>query len=366
MTAVIVVGAGLLGASVAEALAHRGAAVTIVERDEPGEGTSGATFAWLNAQDKSPDAYFDLNVAGMREHLAVQARLGGDWIRDGGDLLIGRGPGLDKARERIQRHQARGYPVKELDRPGVLALEPNLVLGDEPLVAGHFTADAWIDATAMARALVASARRAGAGVVTATVAEPLVADGRVAGVRLVDGGELRGDVVVLAAGPASGDLAARAGVHLPMAPSPGLLVTVGPVMTTISRMIHAGPIAIRPDGLGRILLSSRDVDATLDPATRALDVDAPAVAELVSRASRLLPEVAAAPVERVRVGIRSVAQDGQPATGVAADRPGLYLLVSHSGATLAPILGRLVAGELLGEPAPELEPYRPDRFGTVS
>jgi glycine/D-amino acid oxidase-like deaminating enzyme len=52
-----------------------------------------------------------------------------------------------------------------------------------------------------------------------------------------------------------------------------------------------------------------------------------------------------------------------PVAGFVPGVDGLYLLVSHSGTTLAPILGELVAAELLGEPQAALEPYRPSRFG---
>jgi glycine/D-amino acid oxidase-like deaminating enzyme len=62
------------------------------------------------------------------------------------------------------------------------------------------------------------------------------------------------------------------------------------------------------------------------------------------------------------VGVRSMPLDGKPAVGAVGSLGGLYLLVSHSGVTLAPVLGRLVAQELGGVPSPELEAYRPNRF----
>ena len=61
--------------------------------------------------------------------------------------------------------------------------------------------------------------------------------------------------------------------------------------------------------------------------------------------------------------VRSVATDGLPVAGYAPGVEGLYLLVTHSGATLAAILGRLVASELLGRHETKLETWRPARFG---
>jgi glycine/D-amino acid oxidase-like deaminating enzyme len=64
----------------------------------------------------------------------------------------------------------------------------------------------------------------------------------------------------------------------------------------------------------------------------------------------------------VRVGQRSLPADGLPVAGFADPDGRLYLLATHSGVTLAPLLGALAAREILGEPVPELAPYRPGRF----
>src|SRR5207248_10672435 len=64
----IVIGAGIIGTTVALRLAQRGAAVTLLDQGLPGGGTTGTTFAWVNASAKEPRSYFDLNAAGMAAH----------------------------------------------------------------------------------------------------------------------------------------------------------------------------------------------------------------------------------------------------------------------------------------------------------
>ena len=59
-----VIGAGVVGLCVALRLAEAGATVTVLERDEPGGGATRSSFAWLNANNKTPRAYHDLNHAG--------------------------------------------------------------------------------------------------------------------------------------------------------------------------------------------------------------------------------------------------------------------------------------------------------------
>ena len=57
--------------------------------------------------------------------------------------------------------------------------------------------------------------------------------------------------------------------------------------------------------------------------------------------------------------------DGYPVVGAHPELPGFYTVVTHSGITLGPVLGPLVADELLtGRPVPLLAPYRPDRFSS--
>jgi glycine/D-amino acid oxidase-like deaminating enzyme len=65
MTKMIVIGAGVMGASVAFRLAQAGADVTVIEATRIGGGTSGISFAWINTHKKPPRSYHDLNVGGI-------------------------------------------------------------------------------------------------------------------------------------------------------------------------------------------------------------------------------------------------------------------------------------------------------------
>src|SRR6516164_10591010 len=83
----LVIGAGVLGVCVAVRLAEAGATVTLLEQAEPGHAATRSSFAWLNANDKAPRAYHDLNHAGMRAWATLAASLGGAaWYRPAGNL----------------------------------------------------------------------------------------------------------------------------------------------------------------------------------------------------------------------------------------------------------------------------------------
>jgi len=360
MTRVVVVGAGLLGAAVADRLAAGGAEVTVVEADRPGAGTSGTSFAWVNAQDKAPAAYFALNVAGVAAHRELARTLGGDWYHPGGDILVGRGEAASRVRERLERHRALDYDVVELDRAAVSVLEPDLDLrGDGAFAAARFPSEAWIDPPALIGRLLRRARSCGARILRgAEVVDLETRNGRLVEIATRSGDRLTADLFVLAAGTATGRLAGLAGIALPMAPTPGVLAITAPTAVTVSHVIHADEVTLRPDGGGRLMLSSRHIDTALDPAIRDVATDAAPSLDLLARARRLIPNLGDAPLEAARIGVRSVAADGLPVAGFAPSVDNLYLLVSHSGVTLAPVFGELVAGELLGERHEDLEPYR--------
>src|ERR1700674_886236 len=87
MVKTIVIGAGVMGASVAYRLAQAGSAVTVLEATRVGGGTSGISFAWTHAHRKPPKPYHDLNVGGMKAHAALRDEFGATpWWHGGGSL----------------------------------------------------------------------------------------------------------------------------------------------------------------------------------------------------------------------------------------------------------------------------------------
>src|SRR6516165_4068829 len=110
MSDIVVVGAGLIGSAVAYYASALGARVTIVEAGRPGGGTSSTTFSWLNANNKLPREYFDLNVAGMREHVALRDQLGSaPWLHEGGNLEWADVSGSAALLKKVERLRSWGY-----------------------------------------------------------------------------------------------------------------------------------------------------------------------------------------------------------------------------------------------------------------
>ena len=88
----VVIGAGVLGASVAARLAAAGARVALLDQDQPGRATSRWSFAGLNPNDKGPRPYHELNYAGIRAWADLAPDLEGPaWYRPVGNIELATG-----------------------------------------------------------------------------------------------------------------------------------------------------------------------------------------------------------------------------------------------------------------------------------
>jgi glycine/D-amino acid oxidase-like deaminating enzyme len=127
------------------------------------------------------------------------------------------------------------------------------------------------------------------------------------------------------------------------------------------RVIHAPHFYARPGAPGSLLLGATDVDAEVDLAS-----DQSGLMKLADRlrerAANVIPAAAGTHALPGEVCVRSLPSDGHPIAGWAPGIDGLYVAVTHSGITLAPILARHMAAEILdGDEVGALAAYRPGR-----
>src|SRR5579885_929178 len=84
---VVIIGAGIMGASIGYHLARRGADVTILEKQRPGSGATEKSFAWINASfSKQPRAYYDLNLLGIAGWRRLALEFGDLQVQWGGSV----------------------------------------------------------------------------------------------------------------------------------------------------------------------------------------------------------------------------------------------------------------------------------------
>jgi glycine/D-amino acid oxidase-like deaminating enzyme len=365
---IVVVGAGAIGVTLAYRLAQAGAQVTVVERRFPGAGTSGSTFAYVNGTDKPPRAYHRLNILSIRDHEDLADEIGGDWLHVTGSLHWAAAG--DEARttalgQVMRRLLAWGMRVDRCSpEQAMRELEPDAWIDPEAVTAVFLVHRAgWLDPVAMTSGVLRAAiDRYGAQLVRAEVVGLRSASGLVERVALDDGHELRADVVVNAAGPDGGRIAAFAGISLPLERTPGLLIVTAPAPARLWHVVYGPGVNLRPDGGARMMVQPESLDSHAVEGSP-LPVEDPLVQDGLERARAVVPALIHVGVEAVRLGVRPMPRDGLPLVGFDPRVANLYHVVTHSGITLAARLALLVTEELTGGDTAPLEAYRPARFG---
>jgi glycine/D-amino acid oxidase-like deaminating enzyme len=357
---VVVIGAGILGSSIAIHLVDRGVRPVVIDPQRPGQGTSSGSFASISAFGKDPAAWFQLACAGMSGWPRFARRIGGDvGLRRAGEVRWASDPeeGRRLARQ-VADARGLGYPVRLVDAEELARLLPGAHIG-EVAAACFAPNNGQVEpplALAACRRVLAEA---GARLVTGRARVQLDDDG----VRVEVGTEvLRPRTCVLAAGAEAVQVAAAVGLEVPTVASPGMLAQTRPLPPLTDRVVYlpGGPgpaVHLRQRADGTVLVGERTQET---PATNpGLDH----ARALLAQAARFLPALAVAGVDRWWLAWRAMPSDRLPIVGPVPWLDSLYLAVSHSGVTVAPALGRLVADEVVtGTPDGLLAPFRPSRF----
>jgi glycine/D-amino acid oxidase-like deaminating enzyme len=331
---VVVVGAGIVGASVAYHVARAGATVTLVDAGRPGAGVTADSFAWVAASGVRTGPAAGMRATATEEYRRVEAELPGLPVIWSGSLSWRTEGGTPEA----------GPGQEIVDAATAMTLEPNL--RQPPEWAVWAPGDCAVDSVGVTERLVAGARAHGARVHldAAVTAVRRDAAGQIAGVETAVG-PLSSAAVVLAAGVATAALGAPLGVRVPVEPSPSPLFRLRAPAGLVRTVVNTQDFDLRQVAADRLIAAADSPERTL-AAVRSTFRGAASV-ELLS----------------TRLGVRPMPADGEPIVGPVADIPGLYLAVMHAAVTLAPAVGRLIARELVdGTVESALSGCRPDRF----
>ena len=374
---IAIIGAGIVGSSIAFHLAQRGANVTVIDAGTPGEQRAMASqpatyvsFAWMNARDKDPRHYHHLNRRSLDMWARFVQRLGisqsATW---GGELRwASTEEGARELVERVGTLQAWGYPIRLLDAEEMKAMEPRLTPGIVTAVS-YTDGDGHADTGAVVGACVNQLADWGADLRFDTRVVGLTRAGsRIAAVA-TDKGEVLCDAVVLAGGADTAHLAAMAGLDVPVYHTYGCSILTDPVSPVFetAAVVHSPrdcppQTNIRQLPNGCVMLHGGAHGRVYDSGSLGrTDVEVQRVVDVVVR---FVPAIAGVPIREVRRGRRPIPKDGHPILGFSERVPNLYLSVTHSGVTLAPIIGECAAIEILdGARIDFLSPYRLERFG---
>jgi len=361
---VVIVGAGIVGAACADAFAGRGMRVAVVDRDVIGSGATAAGMGHIVVMDDS-EAQFALTNYSQRLWQELHTELPDDveyeqrgtiWVAADEEEMV-------EVRRKRDYYQQRGVAVEVLDATQLKEAEPNLRDG---LCGGLLVpGDAVLYPPCAARFLMNRAQKRGARLrLGASV--PEILEGRV---RLSDGQEIVGDIVVNATGANAAELTPGIEIkkrkgHLVITDRyPGFLrhqlVELGYLKSAHSVARDSVAFNVQPRRTGQILIgSSRQYGAEHK------EVDQIMLAKMLRRAQEYMPALGCMSALRVWTGFRAATPDKLPLIGPCPERKSLFLATGHEGLGITTSLGtaRILADQVTGARREiPVEPYLPSR-----
>ncbi|HEY7596172.1 MAG TPA: FAD-dependent oxidoreductase [Actinophytocola sp.] len=320
---VVVIGGGGTGAALAHDLTLRGLAVTVLERGELTSGTTGRHHGLLHSGGRYAMTDRQSAVECVQENRILRRIAPGSFENGGGLFVAVTDDDADQRDEFVDACAESGIPTRLLSRSAALDAEPGLSPDVRLAVQ---VPDATMDAMRLPLRFFATAQRGGAVLRPFTEAVTFVSNGRSI-TAVVARDHMAGrnvavpaDLVINAAGPWSGRVAAMAGAEVPIRPSPGVLVAVtGRWCTHVVNRLHKpgdGDIVLPQRGLSVVGTSSWTVD---DPDE--VRVSSEHVRAILREGMRLVPAVGAASMRAAWAAVRPlIGATGSDASGRTLSR----------------------------------------------
>ena len=366
---VLIVGAGIIGASIAEDLARRGVDVTVIDMRSPGRGASQASAGIIAPYTEAhgDQTMLELGVRSAALFDGFIARVGEssgraiDYARTGTFEVAFDDEDGSRLRSSYDALCEIGVEVEWIDRDAIAGVEPAV---SDLAVAGMVTpSHGWVGVASLITALTHSARLQGAVFESSTEGariEPVKES-----VNVCVGDTTRTfDAVVIAAGSWSTKVRIAGVAEVPVRPVRGQLLHLG-VTGDAGRAWPArviwGPRCYTVPWLdGSLLVGATVEDVGFDERSTA-----DGVRGLLNAATELLPGAAAASLDAVRVGLRPASPDGLPIVGPFTRAPKVVMATGHyrNGVLLAPLTAEIVSRYLVsGETDAAIAQTTPERF----
>ncbi|HVU67839.1 MAG TPA: FAD-binding oxidoreductase [Ktedonobacteraceae bacterium] len=368
----LIVGAGVIGSSIAYHLARQGQRVVVLERGEVADSpvASWASAGGVRRQGRHPAEALLASEAIARWPTLSEELEADLHYRQGGNLLLAEND--EEAAQLVhfvREQQAMGFEdVALLDRQATHEVAP--ALHPRVVAASYSPADGQADPPRTTRAFAAAARRLGAVYRKQTTVTRLLLSGRrVSGVETEDGPGEAGHVI-LAAGAWSDELAASVGLRLPiktlalqmLLSTPAPAQVLQPVLGTLGRALSLKQL---PDGA---FFLGGGWPGDPSPDRRSFTTRQESITGNWQDACAVLPAVAQESIAQAWCGLEAASIDDIPFIGPVPELSGLTLALGFSGHgfAISPAVGRAVADQLAGHATPELDGLSPARIATFS
>ncbi len=371
----IVIGGGIVGASVAYHLARDDAKTLLIDRHDAGRATDAGAgiISPATSSRTASEEWFEFALDAAAYYPTLDERLTDEQDGDTGysncELLSvamddDEAAEFDAATEQIERRQSKyGQPERgtttELTSDEARERFPPLASTQR---CRAYSEAARVDARTFTAALLRAGKSHGLTVLEKDATEVRHEDGVVSGVETTDGARYDANDVVVAGGAWSSRFEKSLGVSIPVEPQRGQIIHLDCRDTDTASWPILGAFRghyMVPWPDNRIAVgATREVDSGFEPRTTAGGVH-----EVLGEALRVAPGLADAEIDEIRIGLRPRSADQLPVLGPVPTVEGVHLATGHgaTGLQLGPYSGKVVADGIRGESV-DVERFSVTRF----
>jgi glycine/D-amino acid oxidase-like deaminating enzyme len=362
---VVVIGGGAVGLLTALSLRESGCDVTVLERRSFLSEASGVNAGTLSVQNKL-SSLVPYTLAALDEWQTLAARLGADvgFKQPGGYNVATTDEERATLRRTAEIQASLGVSVRWMERPQLAETAP--WLGEDVLAATYSPQDGFANPLALGNALSRKLRACNVRLVEGAAVEGITESSSVD--VLTTKGTVRADQVLIASGVWSGQIAALAGVELPIKLDVNMLSVTEPCDDLIPNVVcHArGILTMKQTSNGTCLIGGGWQGAgTLQDESK--DVDYESILHNVRLAARIVPGLRSAHIVRQWSGYEGVTPDSMPYVGRLPGSSRVYIAAcARGGFTLSPILAQLASAQMRGKtPALPTQAFGPERHANA-
>jgi len=376
---IIIVGAGIVGSSIAYHLTKMGAEVTVIERDRPAAHASGRNFGWLHASyPTKPYSFHHLLRLSLLAYHKLETDIGID-IHWGGSFEWHALKENQKIlKQEIEIQQGYGVPIHMISGYQAHKLEPNVKFDKEANMA-FSESDGAVDSNEVVNKLLKKTINLGGQVLyPVTYENTKVKNRKIVAVR-TSIGEIEADRVVFACGLDTDELL---NIDVLKKSEPEIILRTQPMKKIIDHVLVMPSFHIHQQHDGTVIIGATNTLegtavgslpgapvshlerlALMPESFPDIALEKQHADRILAIAQQFIPQLKTVELEEVVIGWIPSTHNGGPVVGHLKNIPGAYLATTNSGVTLAPIIGELVAMELLdGVETNLLADFRPNRF----
>ncbi|WP_203333709.1 NAD(P)/FAD-dependent oxidoreductase [Planococcus beigongshangi] len=351
---IAIIGSGVVGSSIAYHLSEsRQKEIIVIDKGFPLSGTSGSTQAWVWVHNKSPSWYGELSMYSAELYPFLEKKIGDvEYKRTGGIAPFFDEEDREKALKLAEKQAEVGIKVEVLNRNQVLEKEP--VLSSKIAGATYSSIDGNVNPFRLVELYIKAAKK---NDVKFSFYNPVIDIKKESGffrITTKNEGTYTAEKIILAGGPWTKELGSFLGIDIPVKQVRGQILVTEP-LAPLFRHTIAG---MRQTDNGEVLIGYSKEEVGYDRRTT-MEV----IQDTAKMAVDYIPALANANLVRSFSGVRVIPEDGFPIVGEISNIKNAYLAVMHSGVTLSPLVGTLMAELLLeGETSIDLGRLSLDRF----